>query len=154
MAPGAQVIYWGLATLAPFALAKASGSRAAIKVSLLLVVAWSVSNVALQIGSYANEPHLVPMLDAIIATGVVIVGIVENSRLALAVFALYVLLGVVHVYVNVFHPELSQSIPYYFAKNAIYGLQLLFVGSVSGYLIVRRWRALGYHGDDRHPAGG
>ena len=148
MSAFAQLLFFAVTVSAMIISAWASKEPVAQKLALLLLAVWALSNVALAAVGYEREPVLVPTLDGVIAATVAYVGFVNRSRLALIIFALFGLLGCVHLAAFVTHR--TESFYYYAAKNAIFLTQVFIVGGFGAWVAIRtglrpRSQRLGAH---------
>jgi hypothetical protein len=132
--------FYGLLTMGVAFLAYASGSRAAQHVSLIFLSVWILTNTAVEVMGYERAPLLIPSVDAVSALLVAMVAFVQASRLAAAVFGLYVLVGAIHVAAFILHRQ--GTYPYYLALNVVFLIQLAAVGGACAGMVLRA-RAFG-----------
>lgn len=139
---------FGIAVAATLLLTWASGFHIFQKVGLLLMLAWAVSNVAVDYMGFPRAPLLIPSLDGLVGILIAMVGFQAKSKTALAIVVLYAIVSVVHVIALVL--RMQETYTYYAALNILFLAQLLVLGGSSGRLAVRNWSA---SRDQRHGAG-
>lgn len=98
------------------------------------------SNLAVDAMGFVNAPMLIPALDAFVAlVGILPIALgidvasVERpkSRTAAAIFALFLVVGFVHVVAFTTHRQGTYL--YFLVLNLLFAAQVLVVGGVSGY---------------------
>lgn len=130
-------IFYGLAVAAILGLSWASKSHVYQKLALQLMAAWALSNVLVGALGFSRAPLVIPTLDAVIAILVATVGYTNRSRVALVVFLLYAVVGIVHVVGFVTHRQATYT--YYAVLNVLFLAQLMAVGGASAWMAVRVW---------------
>lgn len=112
-----------------------SRSHVMQKLALLLLAAWATSNVAVNLMGFDQAPMLIPSIDCAVALLVALVGFRNRSVIALAVFCLYVAVGLVHVVGFASYNQGTYT--YYAILNVLFLLQLIIVGGSSARMAVR-----------------
>lgn len=107
------------------------------KLGMLFLFAWAASNVMVNLMGFADAPLMIPSLDAVVAILIAILGFRSRSFVALQVFALYLLVGFVHVSAFILHRQ--GSYVYYATLNVLFLLQLLLVGAASARMALVHW---------------
>lgn len=128
---------FGLAVALVITVSFLSPSVVLQKLSLLFLLAWSTTNVAVWGAGFVHAPLVIPSIDAVVAVMVAVVGYHSRSRVARAVFILYGLVVAFHVGSFITHTQ-GQYV-YYAALNLLFLTQLLIVGTTGAWLAVRHW---------------
>lgn len=132
---------FGLLVAVVLLCARASHQHVLQKIALVLLFAWSSSNVAVEVMGFARAPLAIPTLDAIAAVMIAVVGYRHRSNIAIVVFALYALVGWAHV--AAFVLKAQETYTYYAALNCLFLAQLLVVGAPSAWLALHSRPAAG-----------
>lgn len=132
---------FGLAVCATLLLSWASDNHVSQKLGLLLLFAWAGSNLAVNMMGFNRAPLVIPSLDALVAILVAVVGYAHKSKLALAIFVIYALVGAVHVTALIMRAEMTYN--YYAILNGAFALQLSILGASGAWHSLSRWTAWG-----------
>ena len=125
-------------------LALWSGSVATIKMGFLMLLSWTLSNLAVAAFGFVHAPSIIYAVDAILALILGMVALQSKNGIGYAVFVLFIVEATVHVVS--FADKSEGSLGYYIALNVIFALQTVLVGGASViYRMVNRpiWRDIG-----------
>lgn len=128
---------YGLLTGGVLLLTWASRSVVLQKLGLLMLLSWAACNLAVETLGFGRAAIAIPSLDAAVALLVAWTGFTYRSRAALVVFAVFLLVGAVHVSAFVLRQEATHA--YYLTLNLLSLAQLFAIGGPSAWLAVRRW---------------
>lgn len=131
-----SIIYGVVVALVVLA-ASATENAILHKLSLVLLTAWALSNVAVAAVGMNAFPLAFPTIELVLAVIVAVEGHKAKSRTALAVFGLYGLMLVTHVVA--YTAGATTTYGYHATINVIYAGQLMVVGLPSAWMAVRRW---------------
>ena len=131
---------FGLGCLLVTTLAWASGSHVNQKIALVLLFAWCATMIVSALG-LARENLMLPSIDAIAAIVVAQIGGKRFPPIAVVVFGLYAVVGLVHVLARVL--AMQETYTYFATLGYLFLAQLLTVGALSGRLAIHRWSAAG-----------
>ena len=145
-------LFYGTLTLAAIALAWLSGKHVTLKTGMLLLLAWACCNVAVELDGANRAPLLIPSIDAFIAVCVGGLALANRNLIAGSVFALYLLVGVIHVYA--FSTHAQGTYPYYLALNLAYLGQVVVVGGAGGRAYLANRTPSRHSGAHAHPLSG
>lgn len=140
---------FGLGSLSVVLLAWASNSHIHQKVALILLFAWCATMIVSAFG-VANENYMLPSVDMVVAITVAWVGGKKFPPVAVVVFAIYGVVGIVHVGARILHAH--EGYNYFATLGYLFLAQLITTGALSGRLAVRRWVALGRQRSRPYPA--
>lgn len=144
--------FYGAVTIIAIILAWKSEQHVVIKLGLLLFLAWVACNVAVKVQGFSHAPLLIPSIDAVIAVCVAGLALANRDLVAAAVFALYLVVGVIHVYA--FSTHAQGTYPYYLALNLAYLGQVVVVGGAGGRAYLANRTPSRHSGAHAHPLSG
>ncbi len=130
---------YGAWVLIVLVAALASGRVSLIRTGMVLLLAWAVCNVIVNLNGYPNAPLLIPAADAVFAVLAASVAVLERSKTAAVVFGLYIAAALLHV--AAFATNTQGTYFYFSAHNGIFILQTLAVGGTGAWCCVLDWRA-------------
>lgn len=141
---------FGLAVCAMLLLVWVSDDHVRQKLGLLLLFAWTGSNLTVNMMGFTHAPLVIPSLDAMVAVLVALIGYAHKSKLALAIFVIYAFVGTVHITALIMRAEMTYN--YYAILNGAFALQLSILGASSAWHSLSRWTAWGGERLRPHPA--
>lgn len=118
--------FYGLLAVAGVGLALWSNNPVLTKLALLLEACWLVSALTDDAFNLHRAAMIIPAADGVLAILVAMIGRAARSKVALAIFGLFVLQGVVHVIAIMNHLEATRE--YIETSNAVFAAQVLIVG--------------------------
>ncbi len=113
-----------------------SRSEPLIKTTLVLLAGWAAHNFIVETQGAEHAPLLIPTADAIL--GLLVAGIAAHhqSRVAAAVFALFLLVQIVHV--AAFRANVQGGYVYFLTLNLLFLTQLAVAGGSGVALVIAR----------------
>lgn len=138
-------VFYGAWTLIACAIAWGSRDHVIQKLSLVLLAAWALSNLAYAALGKASVPVCDPTIEALCAGLAAGIGYANRNRPALAVFVLYGAMLTIHAGFIIAHRPLSGA--YIPMVNAVFMAQLLVVGGCGAWLAIRSR----LHSSDQRP---
>lgn len=105
------------------------------KLGFMLMAAWAASNLAVNYMGFEGASLIIPSLDGAMAILVALVGYKNRSMVALVVFCIYAIVGVVHIVA--FAAGEQAAYDYYASLNILFAAQLLMVGTASAWMALR-----------------
>lgn len=130
------VIFYGACVFGMLALSLLSRREALIKLGLILLAAYVACNLAMAANGKAHAPMLIPTIDAILALLTAGIVALDHSKTAAVVFALFVLVEIVHV--AAFQTRTQGSHTYFLYLNLIFLAQVVAVGSSGASVLIVR----------------
>ena len=138
MVADAILIPLGYGALTIFALTLAVVSRRAdlIETGAVLLLAWLLCNAVVILNGHAKAALLIPTIDAILGLFVAGIAAHNQSRIAAVVFAIFLIVQMVHV--AAFRLHTQGTPPYFLTLNLLFLSQLMVVGGAGVASVVAR----------------
>lgn len=129
-------IFYGLCVFTALGLALLARRTELIKLGLILVSAWVSCNLAVAAHGFSRATMLIPTIDAILALLAAWMVAIERSKPAGIVFALFVMVEIVHV--AAFQTHTQGGFAYFLTLNVLFFCQVVVVGGWSAWALVDR----------------
>lgn len=127
-------IFYGLCVGSALVLALCSRRHDLIKLALILVAGWALCNVSVEIHGASRAPMLIPTVDAILALLTAGLVALDHSKPAAGVFALFVIIEIVHV--SAFGNHVAGTHTYFLWLNLLFLAQVVVVGGWGAWILV------------------
>lgn len=137
MADALIALSYGAVTLAALVLSILSKRPLLERLGWLMMAAWVLCNLVTIFVGFTRAPLLIPMIDTMLALCVPMIA--GRSSVGAVVFGLFVAVAIVHV--DAFLTHTQGTPPYYITLNALFLLQVVAVGGVSGLACLADRRA-------------
>lgn len=121
----------------------ASRDQVAERLALVMFGSWAGCNLAVVVFGFDQAPVVIPLIDGIAGVCAGMVAVWKRSRLAGAIFGLFVAEGVWHVASYLLGPIFPAIAPgsfmHYRGANVVFILQTVALGGGGGWMAFDRW---------------